>query len=54
LTKGQPIQQWGSEQRPEKKSKRKKITKIFGRPTKHDITKMEKELLAIAAGIPSN
>jgi hypothetical protein len=31
-----------------------KITKIFGQPTKHNITKMEKELTAIAAGIPSN
>ena len=33
---------------------KEKITKIFGQPTKHDITKMEKELTAIAAGIPSN
>jgi hypothetical protein len=31
-----------------------KITKIFGQPTEQDITKMEKELAAIAAGIPSN
>jgi hypothetical protein len=54
LTEGQPIQQWGSEQRPEKKSEMKNITKIFGQPTKHDITKMETELTDIAAGIPSN
>ncbi len=33
---------------------KEKITKIFGQPTKHDITKMEKELTAIVASILSN
>ncbi len=33
--------------------KKETITKIFGQPTKHDITKMEKELTAIAVATPS-
>jgi hypothetical protein len=33
---------------------KEEITKIFGQPTEHDITKMEKELTAIAAATPSS
>ena len=34
--------------------RKEEITKIFGQPTEHDITKMEKELTAIAAATPSS
>ena len=34
--------------------RKEEIMKIFCQPTEHDITKMEKELTAIAAATPSN
>ncbi len=34
--------------------RKEEITKIFGQPTEHDITKMEKELTAITAATPSS
>jgi hypothetical protein len=35
------------------KLRKKRVTKIHGQPTNHDLMILEKELIAILAGIPS-